>query len=95
MRELLVAAVLAAAACGGSSRPADVVPASTGLVEPGSARPGDRTWCIVTGEEFTVTEASPKIEHGGKTYYFCCAGCDKDFAKEPSKYVGRPRPAKS
>ena len=29
-------------------------------------------------------------EHGGKTYYFCCAGCKEKFKAEPAKYLNRP-----
>jgi len=35
-----------------------------------------------------VTDASPKVEHEGKTYYFCCSGCDQKFKKDPQKYLG-------
>lgn len=31
--------------------------------------------------------AAGKSEYQGKTYYFCSAGCKKDFDKEPQKYV--------
>jgi len=27
------------------------------------------------------------VQHGGKTYYFCCAGCKTAFEKDPAKYV--------
>jgi YHS domain-containing protein len=43
----------------------------------------------VSKEEFTVAADSPKAEHGGKTYYFCCAGCDTKFSKDPAKYLGK------
>ncbi len=40
----------------------------------------------------TVQPASAKHsqEHGGKTYYFCCAGCKEKFKAEPAKYLNRP-----
>ncbi len=53
----------------------------------GEAALGDRTTCPVSKEEFTVSEASPKVEHKGKTYYFCCAGCDTKFKATPEKYL--------
>jgi Cu+-exporting ATPase len=34
-------------------------------------------------------KAAAKIEHGGKTYYFCAPVCAQRFAKEPEKYLGR------
>jgi Cu+-exporting ATPase len=27
-------------------------------------------------------------EYNGEMYYFCCAGCQSSFAKEPEKYMG-------
>ncbi|MEO8556825.1 MAG: YHS domain-containing protein [Actinomycetota bacterium] len=27
------------------------------------------------------------IEHEGHTYYFCCKGCAKTFAKDPGAYL--------
>lgn len=66
------------------------VPASAeaaGLKAPGVATIGDRTICPTSGEEFTVTSASPKVEYQGRTYYFCCGGCDAKFAQDPQKYL--------
>ena len=28
-----------------------------------------------------------KLEHGGKTYYFCAPGCRKAFAADPETYL--------
>ena len=87
-------------ACGGSnmqtapgatSAPAASAPASPGpsgsLAAPGEARIGDRTKCPISGEEFVVTKDSPHAEHNGKTYYFCCPGCEKKFESDPAKYT--------
>src|ERR1700756_2057224 len=40
-----------------------------------------------------VDPASPraKFEHGGRTYFFCCAGCAQKFEAAPEKYL-QPRP---
>lgn len=57
------------------------------LKVPGEATIGDRTTCPTSGEEFTVTASSPKVEYKGRTYYFCCGGCDQKFAKDPEKYL--------
>jgi Cu+-exporting ATPase len=43
--------------------------------------------CPVSGKEFTKSEASPKYEYEGKTYYFCCAGCKNKFENDPEKYI--------
>jgi YHS domain-containing protein len=91
-----VLALVALAGCGGSSPPPSAPPsgpptaapvAKSALKAPGDATVGDRTTCPISGEEFTVSAASPKHEHQGKTYYFCCGGCDQKFASDPEKYL--------
>lgn len=99
-------ATLTLAACAGSA-PAPSAPGATTppseetasperaaapLKAPGEATIGDRTTCPTSGEEFTVTANSPKVEHEGKTYYFCCSGCDAKFAREPEKYLKKKKP---
>ena len=54
---------------------------------PGEAVVGDRSTCPVSGEEFTVTASSPTAVVDGKTYYFCCPGCDKKFTASPATYL--------
>ena len=54
---------------------------------PGDANVGDTTKCPVSGEEFVVEASSPKVEHNGKTYYFCCSGCKKKFESNPEKFL--------
>ena len=40
----------------------------------------------------TVTEQSQhRLEHEGRPYYFCSAGCKAKFAADPSKYVAATR----
>jgi YHS domain-containing protein len=75
------AAPEAKAATPGTDKPA--------VKAPGEATIGDRTTCPATHEEFTVTAESPKVEYKGKTYYFCCAGCDKKFSQDPEKYLSK------
>lgn len=44
--------------------------------------------CAVTGEEIaSVKDASGSQEYNGKTYYFCCAGCEPMFRANPAKYA--------
>lgn len=63
-------------------------PAAAGDVKkPGDAKVGEKTTCPVSGEEFVVTADSPKADHNGKTYYFCCPGCDKKFKADPAKFM--------
>ncbi len=97
----LALAVLGLAACGGGkdATPAPATPATPAgdhaapaadakgpLVKPGDAKPGDKTTCPISGEEFVVDASSPHTEYNGKTYYFCCAGCKKKFESDPAKY---------
>lgn len=59
------------------------------MKKPGEAMVGDKTTCPVSGETFTVAADSPKVEHEGKTYYFCCEDCVADFQKDPAKYLAK------
>jgi Cu+-exporting ATPase len=88
------------AACGGAeptaappataATPAASAAASTAaLVAPGAAKVGDKTRCPVSGEEFVVAADSPKADYQGKTYYFCCPGCDKKFTADPQKFLSK------
>ena len=40
----------------------------------------------VCGMNIDETKAST-VQHGGKTYYFCSAGCKTTFEKAPAKYA--------
>lgn len=97
MKTLLAAPFLAAAlACGASpaaQAPVTATPsasADSALKTFGEAKVGDHQKCIISGEEFTVAESSPKAEVNGKTYYFCCAGCAKKFQANPATYLAKP-----
>lgn len=37
--------------------------------------------------EVEIETAQYKSEHAGETYYFCSAGCQKSFEKDPHKYL--------
>jgi YHS domain-containing protein len=41
----------------------------------------------VCGMNVNEKEAKYKIEHMGKTYYFCCNHCLETFRKDPHKYM--------
>ena len=62
--------------------------AATSVKAPGDAKVGDTAHCPVSGEEFVVTDSSPHADVNGKTYYFCCAGCEKKFLSNPQKFTG-------
>jgi YHS domain-containing protein len=89
----------ASSAAPGSTSPASSAPApkassptdraASGIKAAGDAKVGDRTTCPTSGEEFVVTADSPKFDYKGKTYYFCCGGCDSKFANDPEKYLNK------
>lgn len=41
--------------------------------------------CPIRGEE--VNAEAPTVEYNGKTYGFCCPGCDEKFNTDAEKYV--------
>ncbi len=41
----------------------------------------------VCGMTVDPTRAAAKVEHAGKTYYFCSPGCAKRFQQAPEKYL--------
>lgn len=99
-RAFFVASALSfvVAACGGApsvpaspavpSAPATTPGSTAAVKQPGEATVGDKTVCPVSKEEFTVTASSPKVDYKGKTYYFCCGGCDAKFKENPEKFLG-------
>jgi Cu+-exporting ATPase len=48
----------------------------------------------VCGMQVDPASARAKVEYGGKSYFFCCAGCAKKFEAAPEQYL-KPRPAAS
>src|SRR5580700_7082292 len=46
----------------------------------------------VCGMQVDPAVARAKSEYGGRTYFFCCAGCAKKFEAAPEQYL-KPRPA--
>src|SRR5579863_4670525 len=42
----------------------------------------------VCGMRVDPATAHWRYQHEGTTYYFCCDGCQKMFAADPSKYLG-------
>lgn len=49
--------------------------------------------CPSTGEKFKVTEKTPSVSYKGKSYFFCCPGCDKSFIKNPEKFLTKKKEA--
>lgn len=40
----------------------------------------------VCGMNVDPEKAKARVEHEGKTYYFCCGGCAEKFQQDPAKY---------
>ncbi len=73
---------------GAPAAPTSAAPApSSNVKAAGNAKVGDTAHCPVSGEEFVVTSTSPHADYNGKTYYFCCGGCEKKFLSNPQKYT--------
>lgn len=41
----------------------------------------------VCGMQIDEKKAAGSATHGGRTYYFCSAGCKATFEKAPEKYA--------
>ena len=48
----------------------------------------------VCGMQVDPASARARTEHGGRTYFFCCAGCAREFEAAPEQYL-EPRLAPS
>ena len=77
-RVLMLVAMLAAAGFGCAGHPGGKAPAS--------ATP-EYLNCPVSGGQMQVGPETPRSTYGGKTYYFCCAGCKESFDKDPANYT--------
>jgi P-type Cu+ transporter len=44
----------------------------------------------VCGMRVDPATARFRAEHGGRTYYFCCGGCQERFEADPEQYLARP-----
>jgi YHS domain-containing protein len=48
---------------------------------------GQSKICAVAGTKFEVASNTPVIDYKGKTYYFCCDHCLKEFQENSDKFV--------
>jgi YHS domain-containing protein len=53
---------------------------------------GQQATCPVSGDTFTVSDATPAVKYEGQVYLFCCAACPPKFLANPQQY-GAPAPA--
>ncbi len=47
----------------------------------------------VCGMKVDPAASKPRADHGGVTYYFCCAGCREKFLADPAKYLKSVKPS--
>jgi xanthine dehydrogenase accessory factor len=71
------------------------VRASGGLLSTdmtGSSAPQSTTTVIdpVCGMTVEPGPSTPSARHGGAAYYFCCAGCQTSFERDPDAYLKEP-----
>src|SRR6267143_524244 len=52
-----------------------------------NTRPSPMEKDPVCGMTVDPVRAKGTYEHAGKTYYFCCRGCQEKFSAEPAKYL--------
>lgn len=45
----------------------------------------------VCGKKMNRNKAYFTIEYKGKSYYLCCPLCQKEFEKDPERYVNRKK----
>lgn len=50
-------------------------------------QPGTRAHCPVMGHDFTISESSPRSEHNGRHFVFCCPDCKPRFDADPAQYL--------
>lgn len=68
------------------ARPAMMNPPAAAAAPPGA--PGPQTQCPVMGGDIDRTIF---VDHAGVRVYFCCAGCDATFRKNPAVYLAKMR----
>ena len=67
-------------------------PSCSSLTMEESAKSATTVKDPVCGMDVEPSTARHKLDHAGKTYYFCCASCLERFRAHPDEYL-KPRPA--
>jgi len=55
--------------------------------KPTESEIGKTVTCPVMDSKFEVTKNTPVIDYKGKSYYFCCGPCVKNFKANPDNYA--------
>jgi Cu+-exporting ATPase len=48
---------------------------------------------VVCGMQVDPSKAAARSEYNGKTFFFCCRGCQTKFDASPERYLANPAPA--
>jgi hypothetical protein len=84
MRYLALLIGLILAGCGDGRPPAThAAPA---------AKPYPLQTCVVSNEPLGAMGKPTSVVHEGQEIKFCCAGCEKDFWKDPAKFMKKVAP---
>jgi len=59
-----------------------------------NAKPYPLKTCVVSGEELGKMGEPFRLVHKGQEIKLCCKGCEKDFNKEPEKFLQKIAAAK-
>jgi YHS domain-containing protein len=88
------AGLLALAGCGNDHNTATSKAPAAAAADP-NAKPYPLKTCAVSGEELGSMGEPYKFTYKGQEIKLCCKGCEKDFQKEPEKYLAKiQEPAK-
>lgn len=67
--------------------PAETHPKAAETAVEGAADSYPLKTCVVSGEELGSMGKPFVVTHEGTAVKLCCSGCEKDFMKDPAKYV--------
>jgi YHS domain-containing protein len=73
--------------CGKEQDPGTPLPKSPAAAADPNAKPYPLKTCVVSGEELGKMGEPMRFIFKGQEIKFCCKGCDKDFQKEPEKFL--------
>ena len=79
-------------AIAGGGKPVTIAPAAAKAAMPGLAVIGDgsKEKDPVCGMNVDPAKAAGRLEHAGKTYYFCSGRCAERFQNAPEKFLAAP-----
>jgi len=73
--------------CGKAPDPGAPLPKAPAAVGEANAKPYPLKTCVVSGEELGKMGEPLRFIFKGQEIKLCCKGCDKDFQKDPDRYL--------